>query len=270
MPKLVLDLKDRRPAWSMPPWVPEEIASALPEGWTLQVMETEADGTGDGMANLSPALLEAVRDAEVYLGYGVPADLLRAGARLEWVHSGAAGVKGSLTPEMVASTVAFTNSKGIHGPPMGDTAMALILHFARGLDFAVAAKARGEWDAGPFLRSDHPLVEVAQSTVGLLGFGGAGREVATRAGALGARVLAYDRGPEAFGGKGGGAVMAGLQSPEAAAASAPGAASRRYGSSRFLGTVPHGTVLHGGRAHGSRNSSTASPASPASSRRATS
>ena len=48
MPKLVLDLMDRRPAWSMPSWVPEEIGAALPEGWVLRVMETEADGTGAG------------------------------------------------------------------------------------------------------------------------------------------------------------------------------------------------------------------------------
>jgi phosphoglycerate dehydrogenase-like enzyme len=199
MPKLVLDLMDRRPAWSMPWWVPEEIEAALPEGWILQVMETEADGTGDGMASVSPDLLEAIRDAEIYLGYGVPAALLREGAGLRWVHSGAAGVRGSLTEEMLGSPVLFTNSKGIHGPPMGDTAVGMILHFARGLDFALANQRQGVWDTDPFFRADHPLVELAESTVGLLGFGGAGREVGRRALALGARVLAYDRGPEAFG-----------------------------------------------------------------------
>lgn len=223
MPKLVLDLSDRRPAWSMPSWVPEEIEAALPEGWSLQIMETEADGTGDGTANLGPALLEAVRDAEIYLGYGIPAEILREGGGLGWVHSGAAGVRGSLTPEMLGRPVIFTNSKGIHGPPMGDTAMGMILHFARGLDFAVAAKARGAWDADPFLRADHPLVEVAHSTVGLLGFGGAGREVAGRARALGARILAYDRGPEAFAGDSTAFVSGGPGVPEGA----PGASGAR-------------------------------------------
>ncbi len=215
MPKLVIDLKDRRPAWSMPSWVPEEISATLPGGWTIQVMDAEADGTGDGVGDPGPALLEAIRDAEIYMGCGVPAALLREGRRLKWVHSGAAGVRSSLTPEMLASPVLFTNSKGIHGPPMGDTALAMILHFARGLDFAIANQRRGEWNTDPFFRADHPLVEVAQSTVGLLGFGGAGREVAKRARALGARVLAYDRGPEAF---------RGLDAPGAAGA-APGSAA---------------------------------------------
>jgi phosphoglycerate dehydrogenase-like enzyme len=198
MPKIVLDLNDRRPAWSMPSWVPDEIRRALPLGWELHVMATDADGSGDGMANLDPALLEAAREAEIYLGYGVPAALLRECRGLRWVHSGAAGVRGSLTPEMLSSRVLFTNSKGIHGPPMADTALGMILHFSRGFDFGIAAMARGRWEKDPFYAADNPLVELAFSTVGIFGFGGIGREVGKRVGALGARVLAFDRGPEAF------------------------------------------------------------------------
>jgi phosphoglycerate dehydrogenase-like enzyme len=202
MPKLLMDLSDKRPAWSLPGWVAGELREALPDGWTLQVMRTEADGSGDGVTRIGPELLEAVRDAEIYLGYGAPASLLREAGRLKWVHSAATGVGSSLTPEMRASPVLFTNSKGIHGPPMGDTALAMILHFARGLDFGVKSKAEGRWDTGPFFREDHPLTEMAFSTVGVFGFGGIGRQVAARARALGARVLAFDRGPDAFSGAG--------------------------------------------------------------------
>jgi len=198
MPVMVVDLKDRRPAWGMPDWVPEEIARALPAAWELKVMETPADGSGDGMVNLDPALLEAARDAEVYLGYGVPAALLRAASGLRWAHSGAAGVAGSLTPEMINSPVLFTNSKGIHGPPMADTALGMILHFSRGLDFGVSAKAGNRWDKDSFYAADNPLTEIGRSTVGIFGFGGIGREVAGRCLALGARVLAFDRGPDVF------------------------------------------------------------------------
>lgn len=199
MPVMVLDLNDRRPAWAMPDWVPSEIRAVLPPEWELRVMETPADGSGDGMVNLDPGLLEAARDAEIYLGYGVPAALLEAAERLRWVHSGAAGVGRSLTPEMLASSVLFTNSKGIHAPPMADTALGMILHFSRGLDLGVAAKARNQWDKDSFYAGDNPLVEISHCTVGIFGFGGIGREVARRCLALGARVLAFDRGPEAFG-----------------------------------------------------------------------
>jgi phosphoglycerate dehydrogenase-like enzyme len=193
MPKIVLDLNDKRPAWAMPSWVPEEIRGALPGDWTVEVMETEADGSGDGVTALSPEVLEVVREAEVYLGYGIPPQLLEAGEGLRWVHSGAAGVLSSLTPAMLGSPVLFTNSKGIHGSPMADTALGMILHFARGLDYAVANMHRAAWDRGPYYRADHTLLELSQSTVGVFGFGGVGREVGQRAWALGARVLAFDR-----------------------------------------------------------------------------
>ncbi len=202
MRKIVLDLNDRRPAWALPDWVPGEILEALPDDWSLHIMMTEADGSGDGVSNLSPILLEAVRDAEVYLGYGIPAALLRAAPTLRWVHSGAAGVGSSISPEMISSPVLFTNSKGIHGPPMADTALAMILHFARGLDFGVAAKAQRLWNTGPFYADDHPLTEMAQTTVGIFGYGGVGREVAKRVRALGSDVLAYDRSSSTFGGAG--------------------------------------------------------------------
>ncbi len=199
-------MKDRRPAWAPPGWVEGEIRKALPEGWSLHVMETEADGSGDGVSALGTELREAVRDADIYLGFGVPPALPREAPGLKWIHSGAAGVGSVLTPEMRESPVLFTNSKGIHGPPMGDTALAMILHFARGLDFGVAGKAAGRWNTEPYYASDHPLRELTQSTVGVFGFGGVGREVANRVLALGSSVLAYDREPEAFSREGGASV----------------------------------------------------------------
>lgn len=198
MPKVVLDLNDRRPAWALPPWVGEEIQAVLPEECTLQQLESEADGSGDGTARLSPELAAVAPEMTIYLGYGVPAALLLVAPKLRWAHSGAAGVGSSLTPEMLASPVLFTNSKGIHAPPMADTALGMILHFARGLDFGVENKLQTRWNTEPYYRADHPLTEMSRSTVGILGFGGIGREVAKRVRALDARVLAYDQGPEAF------------------------------------------------------------------------
>jgi len=179
----------------MPDWVPTRVREALPDGWELSVMEEETDGSGDGAARVSKPVLEAVRDAEVYFGYGIPAELLRVAPDLGWVHSGAAGVRSSLTPEMLASPVLFTNSAGVHAVPMSETVLAMILFFVRGLDLAVAAQHRGRWDKRPFYGADSPLREVADTTVGIVGFGGIGREVARRVLALGGRVLALKRTP---------------------------------------------------------------------------
>ncbi|MDE2677554.1 MAG: hypothetical protein OXI76_06580, partial [Gemmatimonadota bacterium] len=188
MATIVIDLRDRRPIWELPGRARDAITASLPPGWTVRFMETLSDGSGDGAGRVTGELLEAVADARVYMGYGIPAEVLEHGRRLEWVHSGAAGVAGSLHAAMLASDVLFTNSAGVHAAPMAETVMAMILHFARGLDVAVRARQEGRWAAPEYWAADAPVTEVGASTVGIVGFGGIGREVARRAAAMGARV----------------------------------------------------------------------------------
>ena len=193
MPRVVLDMNDRRPVWAMPSWVPKRIRDALPSGWELVIMSDVTDGSGDGAARVAVGVLEAVAGAEVYLGYGIAAEVLRAGPGLRWVHSGAAGVGSSLTPEMLASPVVFTNSAGIHAEPMSETVLGMILYFVRGFDFATAGQARRAWSTEPFYLPGTPVREMKDTTVGLVGFGGVGREIARRVAGLGARVIALKR-----------------------------------------------------------------------------
>src|SRR5690349_18150395 len=196
MPRVILDMADRRPAWAMPAWVPSEIGGSLPSDWELVVVEEETSGAGDGATRVHPKVLAAVPHAEIYFGYGIAPALLEAGQGLRWVHSGAAGVAKSLTPEMLASRVIFTNSAVVHGPPIAETVLAMILFFGRGLDYAVEGKRRSEWWQDPFYSADTPLSELDGSTVGLVGFGGIGKEIARRVASLGARVVALKRTPE--------------------------------------------------------------------------
>ncbi|MDH5588850.1 MAG: D-2-hydroxyacid dehydrogenase [Gemmatimonadota bacterium] len=193
MPGIVLDMMDRRPIWAMPGWVPERIRESLPAGWKLVVMDEETDGSGDGAARISSRVLDAVAAAEIYLGYGIPAELLRAAPGLKWAHSGAAGVGSSLTPEMMAHPVLFTNSAGIHAPPMAETVLGMMLHFGRGLDFALANQRLGRWSTEPYYVAGAPIRELSRCTIGIVGFGGIGREIARRVAALGARVVAVQR-----------------------------------------------------------------------------
>ena len=191
--RIVVNLRERRPIWDAPPRVLEEIRAALPDGWACVCLSGTADGEGDG-GGVAAEVLDAVRGAEVYLGYGVPRELFDAArGTLRWAHSAAAGVGGSLYPEMVASDVVLTNSAGVHAEPIADTVLAMMLHFARGLDWAVRAQAERRWDKAPFEAADAPVRELSESTVGLLGLGGIGEAVARRALALGMRVVAMRR-----------------------------------------------------------------------------
>jgi phosphoglycerate dehydrogenase-like enzyme len=205
--RLVLNMAEERPMYSIPDWAVEEIRAALPDGWEMTVIEEPADGRGDGAPD-SPgarAAMAAVRGAEVYVGFGVPEPLFRAAtegpdARLRWAHTGSAGVGGSLHGAIRASDVVLTNSAGVYAEPMADTVLAMILHFARGIDVAVRAQAERRWNQAPYDTTDAPVRELAESTLGIVGLGGIGRAVARRGVALGMTVLATRRrgreGPE--------------------------------------------------------------------------
>lgn len=196
MNRIVVDLNDRRPIWAIPDWAIRELEDALPKGWALTRTTALADGSGDGRRSPVPEVLESVTGAQVYVGYGVPPEVLEAGAEtLEWVHTGTAGVGSSIHEAMRSSNVLFTNSAGIHGPPMAETVLGMLLHFFRGLDFAVAGQAEAHWNTAPFLSADTPVGELSAATVGILGYGGIGREVGWRLRALGSQVLGLKRRP---------------------------------------------------------------------------
>lgn len=196
---VVLDMQDRRPSWAMPAWVPErlrEVLADVAESSELRVIEVPSDGSGDGAARAHPSVLAAVEDADVYLGYGIAPEVVRAGRRLRWVHSGSAGVGGSITPALVEADVVFTNSAGVHGPPMAETVVGMILHFLRGLDLAVRGMHDERWDPEAFYAEPGRIGELAGSRIGIVGLGGVGREVAWRCVALGAEVSAVRRSAE--------------------------------------------------------------------------
>ena len=196
---MVVDLRDQRPLWAVPDETIAAIRDALPPDWQLSVVDEPVDGNADGGGG-SAASLAAIRGAEAYLGFGISPPLFAAAtegpqSRLRWVHSAAAGVGSSLFPAMRASEVVLTNSAGIHASPMAEWAIAAILYFARGLDFAIHAQAAATWNKAPFENPNTAVREIAGATLGIVGLGGIGREIATRAAALGMRVLATRRTP---------------------------------------------------------------------------
>ncbi|MFI1185744.1 D-2-hydroxyacid dehydrogenase [Streptomyces californicus] len=194
----VLDLQDRRTAWRISESAVKALVNVLPGDWTVRVVAAETFGLGDG-GHVGASVLDSVRGAEVYVGYGIARETFLAatlppGSRLSWVHSAGVGMRSSLFPDLVASDVTLTNSRDVQARAMAETAIAMLFHFARGLDHAVTAQARSSWDTTAFdeLRG---IGELGGESLGIVGFGSLGRAVADLATALGMRVTALRRRP---------------------------------------------------------------------------
>jgi phosphoglycerate dehydrogenase-like enzyme len=186
------------PLWSMPEATVERIRDALGKDWEVRSVLEPQHASGDGTSTVPPRILEEIAEAEVYCGWGIPREAFQAGRQLRWVHTGAAGVGGSLHEEMRASDVEFTNSAGVYAEPMAEHALAMILHFARGLDVATSGQRDREWTHPRLAGEGGPVREIAGRTLGIVGYGGIGKALARKASALGMWVRAIRRTPGAL------------------------------------------------------------------------
>lgn len=146
------------------------------------------------IGNTLEAFGGATGDAEVILHWAGSRDLLRqvflASPKIRWVHSRSAGLDSLLFPELIASPVPLTNGSGVFSASLGEFALAAILFFAKDFPRMRRNQRARRWE-------QFDVEEIAGQTAGIVGYGDIGRAVATRAHALGMRVLALKRHPPA-------------------------------------------------------------------------
>jgi phosphoglycerate dehydrogenase-like enzyme len=105
---------------------------------------------------------------------------------LRWIHSRSVGLERTLFPELIESSIPLTNGAGVFGASLGEFVGAAILYFAKDLRRMVRSQMAGVWE--PF-----DVTMVSGQTVGIIGYGDIGREIAARVRPLGMRVLAVRR-----------------------------------------------------------------------------
>src|SRR4051812_17475059 len=182
---LVVDLMATSKNWALTPEGEQRLQRELTPGWKMHIVRSPTSSDGDGPPRPSDEVMTAIRDAEVYYGFGIPRLLFLEAKRLRWVHSAAAGVGSALHAEMRASDVVLTNSAGIHSIPMAEYVVGGVLHFLRGFDYVVDQQRRVEWNKAPFVRMDSELREMDSVRALIVGVGGIGGATAERLSALG-------------------------------------------------------------------------------------
>jgi phosphoglycerate dehydrogenase-like enzyme len=178
------------------PLVRDSITRDAQDAWEIVIVESPTISSGDGTDRVSDETRAAVKTAEAYFGFGLPAALVEAAPMLKWAHSNSAGVGSAITPALRASGVTLTNSAGVYAEPMADTVLAGVLHFARGIDFAVKQQAASDWNPETFQGATTEIRELDENRVLVVGAGGIGSAVARRFTALGCTCTGIRRRPE--------------------------------------------------------------------------
>jgi phosphoglycerate dehydrogenase-like enzyme len=131
------------------------------------------------------ALEDRIGEAHVVAGWLSPQALARA-SRLEWLQSRAAGADFALYPEMIASAVVLTSSKGNGAIPLAEHAIWLMLTLNRNAVRWIDAQREHRWD-----RFEHG--ELNGLTCGIIGLGNSGQDLAGKAKAFHMTVIGMRR-----------------------------------------------------------------------------
>jgi D-2-hydroxyacid dehydrogenase (NADP+) len=130
---------------------------------------------------------KALAPAEVLLSWSLlPPDLEDRAPNLRWVQLISAGVDRLLSNDLLRSGVIVTTASGIHAAPMREHVLGMMIMLAKGWPGLLRAQAKREW------KRSVPDV-LAGKTVGIVGLGNIGCEVARVAKAFDMRVLGVRR-----------------------------------------------------------------------------
>jgi phosphoglycerate dehydrogenase-like enzyme len=130
--------------------------------------------------------LQLISDCDGFVGYITPS-LLAAAPALRWIQAPLAGLENYMFPALIDSNVVLSNMRGIYSDVIADHVLGLILGLAHHFHRYAQNQEKRRWDPG-----ESDFMHLAGQTLGIVGLGGIGGEVARRGAVLGMRVIAVD------------------------------------------------------------------------------
>ena len=146
-----------------------------------------------------------IGDADGFYGKMLP-NLLAAARQLQWVQSPTASLEHYLFPALIQHPCQLTNMRGLFYDVIADHVFTYILMFARRMHIYLAQQYESNWSPvggetgradysvgpGNVTPMDHQHQQLADSTLGILGMGSIGREIARYGKQLGMTVIGVD------------------------------------------------------------------------------
>ena len=171
----------------------------------LGTIEAAARGAQVANCTTEADAVREIRDAEAFFGKLTP-PMLQSAERLRWVQSPTASLEHYIFPELATHPLQLTNMRGLFHDNIADHVFGCMLCFARNLHVYIRQQQRAEWrpwggpkeglgfNTGPAVTTDvdRAHTTLAGATLGVVGLGSIGSEVARRGVCFGMRVVAVD------------------------------------------------------------------------------
>src|SRR3954452_22376547 len=174
---------------------PERLARIAEAAGDMAVVNASSEGEALGH----------MAEADAFFGKITP-PLLAAARRLRWVQAPTASLEHYLFPELTDHPCTLTNMRGLFSDVIADQVFGYILCFARNLHRYILQQRESRWapvggegarvafSTGPGTVNaiDRAHRHLGDDTIGIVGMGAIGAEIARRALAFGMRVLGVD------------------------------------------------------------------------------
>jgi len=165
------------------------IADGLPSS-AIEILQ-QPDWTIDSRAGRAAAELTVdLKDADALIvrsATKVTSEMIQAAPKLRVIARAGTGVDNVDVPAATSRGIVVMNAPGANSLSVAELAVGLILSMARNIPAADASMKTSKWEKSKFAGA-----EIRSKTLGLVGLGRIGQEVAARAHAFEMKVIAHD------------------------------------------------------------------------------
>ena len=137
---------------------------------------------------------EGLKECDAAYTWILNAGELEQAPKLRWVHTSAVAVETLCLRELFARGIAVSNTRGVQAIPIAEHVMAVLLALSKQLPFVLESQQQARWAQNEFVGERLPWL-LNGRTLGLIGVGTIGAEIAKRAEAFGMRVIAMRKRP---------------------------------------------------------------------------
>lgn len=160
-------------------WHWDKLADALAPAEIIKVDKNDAEGISRALQKADVAIL----------GSDLNDQILNEGKNLKWIHCDHAGLNFSARPEIFERGIMLSGSAGRSGPVLAEHTFFLALSLIYKIHEVSAQQKNHIWGGRMYVESRG----MYSKTMGIIGMGFTGKEVAKRAKVFGMNVLGYDR-----------------------------------------------------------------------------
>src|SRR4026207_2226161 len=135
---------------------------------------------------------DGLPDCDIAYTWILKDDEAAKATRLRWVHTSAVAVETLCLPELFARGIAVSNTRGVQAVPIAEHVMAVTLALAKQIPFVIKNQQLARWAQNEFMGTRLAWLPQGR-TLGLIGVGTIGSEIAKRAESFGMRLIALRR-----------------------------------------------------------------------------